>query len=286
MALSFDQVFRELQAQLELPSRGDFVALSLGHMLLAVLLVLGLWLYTSFRLWKAASSRVRATGGRPLLQVVESTCRWLLSAASLVGQGLKLLLLLSIELGLFPLAAGLWMDICALPLTDANILQRAQQLSRAPVLAGVIHWGLGVGFLLGVTFLMCVAREVLRPGALPFLKDPTNPERNPLKEMLEEPLMRHLGRVVLSSLVYAGLCVILVHLPALLARAVVPSLLPLRVALFDPLPQIPADMLWPLLLRIFIPFTVEHIRFKGVVKAVVRWWFVLAGRYGWAASGS
>jgi hypothetical protein len=69
MALSFDQVFRELQAQLELPARADFLALSLGHMLLAVLLVLGLWLYTSVRLWKAASSRVRGPGGRPLLQV-------------------------------------------------------------------------------------------------------------------------------------------------------------------------------------------------------------------------
>jgi hypothetical protein len=76
----------------------------------------------------------------------------------------------------------------------------------------------------------------------------------------------------------AGLCVILVHLPALLARAVLPSLLPLRVALFDPLTQIPTDMLLPLLLRIFLPFTVEHLRFKGVVKAAVRWWLVLAGR--------
>jgi hypothetical protein len=40
-------------------------------------------------------------------------------------------------------------------------------------------------------------------------------------------------------------------------------------------PQIPADML---LLHIFIPFTVEHVRVKGAVRAVVAWWLQWAGR--------
>jgi hypothetical protein len=39
--------------------------------------------------------------------------------------------------------------------------------------------------------------------------------------------------------------------------------------------QIPADML---LLHIFIPFTVEHVRVKGAVRAVVQWWLQWAGR--------
>lgn len=128
----------------------------------------------------------------------------MLYAASLVGQGAKLMLLLVIELGAFPLAAGLWLDVCALPLTATSLGQRGELLAKTPLIAGFMHWVLGVGFLLGFTFLMCVVREVLRPGALPFLKDPTNPERNPVKEMLEEPLLRHLGRVVLTWIAYAG----------------------------------------------------------------------------------
>ncbi|KAF6256292.1 hypothetical protein COO60DRAFT_1702419 [Scenedesmus sp. NREL 46B-D3] len=262
MPLSFDQVMKELQAQLELPARADFVALSIGHALLSALVLLALWLYASVRLWRAASRRVRRAGmgRRPLLQVLRSTTCWLLSAASLVARGAKLLLLLLLELGAFPLAAGLWLDLCALPLTSASLEQRSERLARSPVIAGFMHWVLGVGFLLGLTFLVCVVREVLRPGALPFLRDPANPERNPVKEMMERPLLQHLARVALAWLAYAGVCVALVHLPALLAQALVPSLYPLRVAMFDPLTQIPADML---LLHIFIPFTVEHVRVKG-----------------------
>lgn len=67
--LSMDEVLRQVRAQMELPARADFVALSMGHSLLITLLMLGLWLYASTRLWRAARRRVRATGGRPLLQV-------------------------------------------------------------------------------------------------------------------------------------------------------------------------------------------------------------------------
>jgi hypothetical protein len=71
MPLSLDQVLKELHAQLELPARADFVALSIGHSLLAALVLIALWLYASVRLWRAASRRVRRAGvGRqPLLQV-------------------------------------------------------------------------------------------------------------------------------------------------------------------------------------------------------------------------
>lgn len=139
------------------------------------------------------------------LQVVGSTGRWLLSAASLVGQGAKLVFLLTLELGAFPLAAGLWLDICALPLTSSSLGQRGVTLSKAPFMSGCMHWVLGVGCLLLFTFLVCVVREVLRPGALPFLKDPTNPERNPIRELLDEPLVAHLGRVVQTWVGYAGM---------------------------------------------------------------------------------
>lgn len=137
-------------------------------------------------------------------QVLRSAGSWLLSAAGLAARGAKLLLLLALELGAFPLAAGLWLDVCALPLTATSLAQRSLLLARMPLVAAFMHWLLGVGFLLGLTFLLCVVREVLRPGSLPFLKDPTNPERNPVREMLEEPLLPHLGRVALSWLVYAG----------------------------------------------------------------------------------
>lgn len=204
LPLNLDLLLKELQAQMELPARADFVALSMGHALLGLLLLVGLWLYVSMRLWRAARRRLQATGRRPLLQVMRSTGCWLLSAATMVYQGSKLVLLLSLELGAFPVFAGLWLDFCALPLTASSVGQRSELLAKAPVISALMHWVIGVGFVLAFTFLLCVLREVLRPGALPFIKDPTNPERNPVREMLEEPLLRHLGRVGMSWLVYAG----------------------------------------------------------------------------------
>lgn len=69
MPISFDHVMKEIHAQLELPARADFVALSLGHCCLGTVLLLVLWLYMSVRLWRAARRRMRRTGRRPLLQV-------------------------------------------------------------------------------------------------------------------------------------------------------------------------------------------------------------------------
>jgi E3 ubiquitin-protein ligase MARCH6 len=200
-----DGVFKELQVQMQLPARADFVALSMGHALLGLLLLLGLWLYVSMRLWRAARRRLQGAGRRPLLQVLRSTCRWLLSAAHMVAQGLKLALLLALELGAFPVFAGLWLDLCVLPLTASSVWQRGELLAKAPLISAIMHWVIGVGFVLAFTFLVCVLREVLRPGALPFIKDPTNPERNPVREMLDEPLLKHLGRLVVTWLAYAGM---------------------------------------------------------------------------------
>lgn len=204
LPLNLDLLLKELQAQMELPARADFVALSMGHALLGLLLLVGLWLYVSMRLWRAARRRLQASGRCPLLQVMRSTGRWLLSAATMVCQGSKLVLLLSLELGAFPVFAGLWLDFCALPLTASNAGQRSELLAKAPVISALMHWVIGVGFVLAFTFLLCVLREVLRPGALPFIKDPTNPERNPVREMLDEPLAKHLGRVAMTWLGYAG----------------------------------------------------------------------------------
>eukprot|EP00878_Enallax_costatus_P015653 GHUV01016398.1.p1 GENE.GHUV01016398.1~~GHUV01016398.1.p1 ORF type:complete len:583 (+),score=214.88 GHUV01016398.1:294-2042(+) len=66
---TLEQVMKEIHAQLELPARADFVALSLGHCLLGSVLLLVLWMYMTVRLWRAARRRMRRTGRRPVVQV-------------------------------------------------------------------------------------------------------------------------------------------------------------------------------------------------------------------------
>jgi hypothetical protein len=232
---------------MELPTRRDLLALSLGHSLLALLACVALWGYVCVRLWRLHHPAARRRGGRPILQVrprriwavarqpcgphvhtrptlpalegplgtappagpespcnscrlshayarththtlthththkhtythasppqaAGSVCKWTLSAASLAARGAKLAALLAFELGLFPLGLGVWLDVCALPLSGATLDQRAEQLARSPALGCFVHFVMGVGFMLGLAFALCAARQVLRPGALPFIR--------------------------------------------------------------------------------------------------------------------
>jgi hypothetical protein len=94
--------------------------------------------------------------------------------------------------------------------------------------------------------------------------------------MMDAPLSRHLARVCLSALIYAALAVLAVHLPALAARALAPGLFPLRLQLFDPLTQIPADML---VFHVLVPLvTIEHERLRAGLRAGLRAWLCAAGR--------
>lgn len=78
-----------------------------------------------------------------------------------------------------------------------------------------------------------------------------------------------------SARVPAGLCVLLVRLPAILLRSTVPHLFPLRLGFLDPFAQIPADVL---LFHICLPFAIEHMKLRVAVKAVLGLWLRAVGR--------
>ena len=52
--------------------------------------------------------------------------------------------------------------------------------------------------MLAISMFVSQLREVLRPGALAFLKDPADPNFNPFRDLVEEPLPRHARRIVAS----------------------------------------------------------------------------------------
>ena len=72
-----------------------------------------------------------------------------------------------------------------------------------------------------------------------FLRNPADPEEHPFRDLVDEPLVKHTRRLILSLLLYAPLTMLLVRVPVLLIRSAVPSLLPLRSACLDPLPPSP-----------------------------------------------
>ncbi|CAI0556888.1 unnamed protein product [Linum tenue] len=94
--------------------------------------------------------------------------------------------------------------------------------------------------MIKVAFLL-----VLRHGVLYFLRDPADPNYNPFRDLIDDPVHKHGRRVLLSVAVVS-----------------------------DPFTEIPADML---LFQICIPFAVEHFKLRTTIKSLLCYWFTAVG---------
>lgn len=72
--------------------------------------------------------------------------------------------------------------------------------------------------------------QVLRNGVLYFLRDPADPNYNPFRDLIDDPVHKHARRVLLSVAVYGSLIVMLVFLPVKLAMRMAPSIFPLDIS--------------------------------------------------------
>lgn len=142
---------------------------------------------------------------------------------------------------------------------------------QATVIALLFHWLCGMGFLLGFSSIVHLFREVVRPGALPFLKDPARPNRDPFADMAAESLGRQLACWVLSCVVYSVLGVVMLHFPARLARFLCTDVYPVKLLFAQvPVSQLPIDLL---LFHMFLPFAVGHFM-RSALRDNLRDWLV------------
>ncbi|KAL3131681.1 hypothetical protein ABBQ38_007973 [Trebouxia sp. C0009 RCD-2024] len=187
----------------------------------------------------------------------------------------KVMLVLVMELAILPVAYGFWLDVCALPLFEGSLPQRLALLRSAPLTWTMLHWMLGMACLMVTATFLSVVRSVLRPGALPWLKDPFDPEGEPLQQVLSSSMLLQLGRAAGSLATMSCLAVLLVHLPIKLARVLVPSLFPFAFHHLDTITEVPADML---LLHVCLPFTLPHLHIRQWSKTALSWWLRAVGQ--------
>lgn len=186
----------------------------------------------------------------------------------------KVFFVLFVELGVFPLLCGFWLDVCSLSILGGTIANHVSFFWTQPLTSCLLHWLCGVVYMLHISIFVSLLREVLRPGVLYFLRDPADPNYNPFHDLVEDPIQKHARRVLLSVVVYGSLVVLLIFLPMKLAVSVAPSLFPLDIRISDPFAEIPADML---LFHICIPFAIEHFRPKATIKTILFHWFSVMG---------
>ncbi|CAI7921822.1 unnamed protein product, partial [Closterium sp. NIES-54] len=230
--------------------------------------------------------QLRRARGLPLVGALPATLLALLQVAPAIQEHLvaavrhglvvlKVTSLLSVELGAFPFLCGWWIDFCSLSLFGASPSDRLALLLAHPLLCCFLHWFVGILYMLQVSLLVTILREILRPGVLSFLRDPTDPNFNPFRDLVEDPIPKHARRIVLSLFAYGALVVLLLFLPVRAAIAVAPSMFPFNYRFSDPLMEIPLDML---LFHVCIPFAIDRLRPRATIKAALSLWFRAAAR--------
>lgn len=71
-------------------------------------------------------------------------------------------------------------------------------------------------------------RQIMRSGAMWFIKDPQNQNMHPIRDILERPTFTHLYKLFQSAIMYALVVVCGVGNVSLVVQTLTPSLLPFR----------------------------------------------------------
>ncbi|KAM3850522.1 E3 ubiquitin-protein ligase MARCHF6-like [Diretmus argenteus] len=188
----------------------------------------------------------------------------------------KVSLLVVMEIGLFPLICGWWLDICSLEMFDATLKEREQSFDSAPGTTMFLHWLVGMVYVFYFASFILLLREVLRPGVLWFLRNLNDPDFNPVQEMIHFPVYRHLRRFILSVVVFGSIVLLMLWLPIRIIKLLLPAFLPYNVMLYSdaPVSELSLELL---LLQVVLPALLEQGHTRQWLKRLVHAWTFTAG---------
>ncbi|XP_042485627.1 probable E3 ubiquitin ligase SUD1 [Macadamia integrifolia] len=253
----------------------DVTTLAIGYMFIFSLVLFYLGVVALIRYTRGEPLTMgRFYGIASMAEAIPSLVRQFLGAMRHLMTMVKVAFLLVIELGVFPLMCGWWLDVCTIRMLGKTIAQRVEFFSVSPLASSLLHWIIGIVYMLQISVFISLLRGVLRNGVLYFLRDPADPNYNPFRDLIDDPVHKHARRVLLSVAVYGSLIVMLVFLPVKLAMRLAPSIFPLDISVSDPFTEIPADML---LFQICIPFAIEHFKLRATIKELLHQWFAAVG---------
>uniref|UniRef100_A0A8C7HH01 E3 ubiquitin-protein ligase MARCHF6 n=1 Tax=Oncorhynchus kisutch TaxID=8019 RepID=A0A8C7HH01_ONCKI len=188
----------------------------------------------------------------------------------------KVSLLVVVEIGVFPVICGWWLDICSLEMFDASLKDRELSFESAPGTTMFLHWLVGMVYVFYFASFILLLREVLRPGVLWFLRNLNDPDFNPVQEMIHLPIYRHLRRLILSVVVFGSIVLLMLWLPIRTIKFILPAFLPYNVMLYSdaPVSELSLELL---LLQVVLPALLEQGHTRQWLKGLVRAWTVTAG---------
>ncbi|KAL8691395.1 MAG: hypothetical protein Q9218_003371 [Villophora microphyllina] len=187
------------------------------------------------------------------------------------GGVMKVILIIGIEMIVFPLYCGILLDVALLPLfQDVTLLSRLEFMVDSPCTSLFIHWFVGTCYMFHFALFVSMCRKLMRTGVLYFIRDPDDPTFHPVREVLERSVFTQLCKIAFSALVYGGLVIVCLGGVIWGISSAFKGVFPIHWSSNEPVLEFPVDLLFynflmPLAMKVFKPA-------DGLAK-MYDWWF-------------
>lgn len=114
---------------------------------------------------------------------------------------------------------------------DSTIKDREASFFAAPGTSLFIHWLVGMVYIFYFASFILLLRELLRPGVLWFMDNINDPDFNPIQEMINLSVVKHMRRLIASLVVSGTTVLLLVWFPICIIQRLMPGFLPYNFAL-------------------------------------------------------
>ncbi|KAE9367618.1 hypothetical protein N431DRAFT_383408 [Stipitochalara longipes BDJ] len=187
------------------------------------------------------------------------------------GGVMKVILIISIEMLVFPLYCGLLLDAALLPLFDkTTIVSRILFTFKSPLTSIFVHWFVGTCYMFHFALFVSMCRKIMRKGVLYFIRDPDDPTFHPVRDVLERNVATQLRKILFSALVYGGLVVICLGGVVWGLSFAFKGVLPIHWSSNEPVLEFPIDLLF---YNFLMPLAVKFFKPSDGLYTMYSWWF-------------
>ncbi|KAK3295221.1 uncharacterized protein B0H64DRAFT_142412 [Chaetomium fimeti] len=183
---------------------------------------------------------------------------------------MKVLLIISIEMLVFPLYCGMLLDVALLPLFEHTTFKsRLMFTINYPVTSIFVHWFIGTGYMFHFALFVSMCRKIMRKGVLYFIRDPDDPDFHPIRDVLERSVTTQLRKILFSAFVYGALVIVCLG-GVVWGLSLSLPVLPIHNSSNEPVLEFPIDLLF---YNFLMPFAISFFKPSHWLHAMYRWWF-------------
>ncbi|KAJ5617339.1 hypothetical protein N7537_002453 [Penicillium hordei] len=187
------------------------------------------------------------------------------------GGVMKVILIIGIEMIVFPLYCGSLLDLALLPLfSDATVASRIAFTAASPLTSLFVHWFVGTCYMFHFALFVSMCRKILRSGVLYFIRDPDDPTFHPIRDVLERSITTQLRKIGFSALVYGALVIICLGGVVWGLHFTLDGVLPIHWSASAPMLEFPVDLLF---YNFVLPVVIQSFKPSDGLHDLYDWWF-------------